>query len=207
MKTFQTVPWNHTQCRQELDDFRRLLAQRAVLKEREDLLPFFRSHLHLSAFVGSYHTNVVRYDLVAHEYDLFGDFTCDLVAGDSRRHAYVFLEFEDAGADSIFVKKKGKTTSEWSPRFEHGFSQIVDWFYKLNDMEKTAEFEERFGKPHIEYMGLLVIGKGQTLKPGELHRLQWRQEKVLINSNKVHCITFDQLYQDLLERLDAFPKS
>ena len=59
----------------------------AVLKEREDLLPFFRSHLHLSAFVGSYHTNV------------------------------------------------------------------------------------------------------------------------LINSNKVHCITFDQLYQDLLERLDAFPQS
>ena len=37
---------------------------------------------------------MARFDLLAWEYDLFGDFSCDLVVGDSVRKAFNFIEFE-----------------------------------------------------------------------------------------------------------------
>jgi hypothetical protein len=204
MKSFQTVAWDRQQCRKELDELRKLLRRPGPLKEREDLLRFFRRRLQLSAFLGCYHPKAVRFDLVAHEYDLFGDFACDLAVGDSERKVYGFIEFEDAAAGSIFVKRRGKSSLEWAPRFEHGFSQLVDWFCKLADMEKTDEFEDRFGKRSIECFGLLVVGKDESLGEKELRRLQWRQDKVLIDSHKVHCLTFNQLYEDLNLRLSQY---
>jgi hypothetical protein len=68
-------------------------------------------------------------------------------------------------------------------------------------MQKTDEFEGRFGKRTIEYFGLLVVGKDEVLGPKEMRRLAWHQEKVIVNSIKVYCVTFDQLYNDLKERL------
>jgi hypothetical protein len=32
--------------------------------------------------------------------------------------------------------------------------------------------------------------------------LHWRQEKTLVNSNKIHCVTFDQLYERLRAKLE-----
>jgi len=43
------------------------------------------------------------------------------------------------------VAKGAKATLEWSERFEHGFSQVPDWFWKLNDRTPTSEFAHRFG--------------------------------------------------------------
>jgi hypothetical protein len=201
MKTFQALRWNIDRCWRELEQLRDLLARARILKERDDILPFFQRRLHLSAFLGSYHPNIARYDLVAHEYDLFGDYTCDIVVGDSQRKVYGFVELEDAAPKSVFVKKKGKSQPEWAPRFEHGFNQLIDWFHSLDDMQKTDEFEGRFGKRTIEYFGLLVVGKDEVLGPKEMRRLAWHQEKVIVNSIKVYCVTFDQLYNDLKERL------
>src|SRR5262249_1303035 len=155
-------------------------------------------------FVGSYHPDIVHFDLVAHEYNLFGDFACDLAVGDSKTKVYGFIEFEDAAKKSLFVSKPGKSSLEDSPRFEHGFSQVVDWFYKLDDFAKTDEFEDRFGRRSVEYFGLLVLGKDETISPKEQKRLKWRENKVIINNNKVRCMTFDQLWSDLTERLKVY---
>ncbi|MEQ8960543.1 MAG: DUF4263 domain-containing protein [Coleofasciculus sp. C2-GNP5-27] len=57
--------------------------------------------------------------------------------GDSVKKAYCFVEFENADSNSIFVDKPGKSSPEWSSRFEKCFSQIIDWFWKLDDLEKT----------------------------------------------------------------------
>ena len=73
-------------------------------------------------------------DLLAYEYPLFGDFRCDLAVADSVTRACTFVEFEDAGPRSLFVQHGDKATREWSPRFDHGYSQVVNWFYKLQDM-------------------------------------------------------------------------
>jgi hypothetical protein len=206
MKEFVSIRWDAQQCRQELKMLRRLLVGSRVLKERDDILPLFKRCLHLSASLGDYHRGIVNPDLVAHEYDLFGDFSCDLVAGDSRQGAYLFVEFEDAAPQSIFVRRKGKASPEWAPRFERGFSQLVDWFYKLADMEKTDEYTGRFGGKTNACVGLLVVGRSETLGEREERRLRWRQDKVLVNSNKIHCVTFDQLHQDLRLRLDKYTR-
>jgi hypothetical protein len=142
---------------------------------------------------------------VAYEYDLFGDFACDLVVGDSVTRTYGFIEFEDASPNSIFVQRGARVTPEWSPRFEHGYSQIVDWFCKLNDMEKTDEFDTRFGGRSIKYFGLLVIGRSETFTPRESRRLAWRQDRTVVNSRHIRCVTFDQLAEDLTERMKIYP--
>ena len=142
-KEFRRISFDPMQCRKEAEELRDLLAAGLDLQERKQVLPFFKKHLQLSAFLGSYHPEIVRYDLVAHELPLFGTFVADLVVGDSRNNAFAFIEFEDASPGSIFVQKKGKArekeTPDWSPRFEHGFSQLVDWFFKLHEQSQTVD--------------------------------------------------------------------
>src|SRR6516165_2935758 len=121
------LSFSHEQCLREAQEFKAFLGAHTMLKERDEVLPFFKARHHLSAFLGAYNSLVIHYDRFAHEFDIFGPFACDLVAGDWARRAYVFVEFEDAAPKSIFVRTRRKTL-EWSPRFEHGFSQILDWF-------------------------------------------------------------------------------
>jgi hypothetical protein len=202
-KEFKKIEFDPAQCRQEAEQLRDFLATYRDLQERKQVLPFFKDRLQLSAFLGSYHPDIVRYDLVAHELPLFGDFVADLVVGDSKNSAFAFIEFEDASSESIFVKKKA--TPDWSPRFEHGFSQLVDWFFKLHEQGQTVDFEDKFGSRTIRHLGILVIGRSEHLGKREEQRLRWRQEYVLLNSKQIHCKTFDQLRDDLLDRLDKFP--
>jgi hypothetical protein len=209
MKEFEAVLFDPAECLRETPGLRDWLAANTSLEERKDVLPFFKARQQLSAFLGSYHPDIARYDRVAHEFPLFGDFTCDLVVGDSQTQAYAFIEFEDAAPDSIFAKKggkkkAGKATPEWAPRFERGFSQLVDWFFKLHDQANTTEFEAKFGSRTIKHCGLLVIGRDQALGPREAQRLRWRQEFVLVNSKQIHCKTFDQLCEELLYRLGKY---
>src|SRR5207248_10727782 len=127
----------------------------------------------------------------------FGDFSCDLVVGDSGAKGYSFIEFEDAGPRSIFVQQGQKATREWSPRFEHGYSQIIDWFYKLDDRRNSDDCEARFGKRAIDFTGVLVIGRRQYLQPGESLRLDWRRQHVIVHSKRIICVTYDDLFSDL----------
>jgi hypothetical protein len=207
MKDFEAVRFDPAQCLRETLELRDWLAAHPSLDERAEVLPFFRARRQLSAFLGSYHPDIARHDLLAYEYSLFGDFTCDLVIGDSKTRAYAFIEFEDAAPDSIFVKRPGKATPEWAARFERGFSQLVDWFFKLHDQAGTAEFAARFGDRIIKALGLLVIGRSEVLGPREEQRLRWRQEFVLVNSKQIYCKAFDKLCEDLLDRLERFPKA
>lgn len=205
MKHLEPVSFSADQCRTELAELHALLAAHPDLKETQDILPFFRARRHLSVFLGSREPDLVSFDRIAFEFDLFGDFACDLVVGDSVTKTYGFIEFEDAGPTSVFVQRGAKATPEWSPRFERGFSQIVDWFYKLDDMEKTDEFEARFGARSIAFFGLLVIGRSEVLGPREQRRLAWRQARVVVNSQRVRCVTFDQLAAALSRQLANYP--
>ena len=100
---------------------------------------------------------------------------------------------------------KKKATPDWSMRFEHGFSQLVDWFFKLHEQGQTVDFEHKFGSRTIQHLGILLVGRTEHLGKREQQRLRWRQEYVLLNSKQVHCKSFDQLRDDLLDRLEQFP--
>ncbi len=198
MKEFTRLPFNRTECGHNLSEFRALLDSKAELEENADVKPFFEAHPQLAVFIGSvYAPDVSACDLFAFQYQLFGDFGCDLVVGASRRNIFGFIEWEDGTAASLFRQQGRKATPEWSGRLERGFSQIVDWFWKLEDMSRTDEFETRFGSRHAQYFGLLVIGRDDQLPhPREQNRWQWRSRKVAINGRPVRLVTYDQLYRD-----------
>lgn len=204
MKSFESHNFELAQCQQELFELRELLDSSDDLGENDRLLPFFRSHRNLSAFIGSFNIEISRFNLIAFEYDLFGDFRCDLVIGDSERCAYTFVEFEDAGPKSLFVKQGRKATREWSPRLERGFGQIIDWFYKLHDRRNSDDCQARFGKRAIDFTGVLIVGRNQHMDEGEQLRLAWRREHVVVNSKHISCWTYDELYEILHERLNQF---
>ena len=138
----EPVVFSYAKCLAEVREFQSFLGSRTTLKERDEISPFFKARDHLSAFLEVYNYRTVKFDRIGHEYPRFGDFECDLVVGDWSRRSYVFVEFEDAAPESIFVKK-ARNTPSWSPRFEHGFSQIVDWFYKFATQRHLPDFEER----------------------------------------------------------------
>src|SRR4051812_41598714 len=94
-KVLEKFAFSPLACRVELRDFEQLL-QRDELSEGQDILPFFETHSHLSSLIGMLNRSIGRIDLLAHEYDIFGDFRSDLVVGDSARFAYTLVEFEDA---------------------------------------------------------------------------------------------------------------
>src|SRR5262249_5294164 len=152
--------------RKEVEELRDLLASKRTLQERKDILPFFRQRPHLAAACGDYNPSLVRADLLAWEYDLFGDFACDLAIGDSNRESFTFVDVADAGPNSLFVKQGKKATRAWSPRLNDGCGQIIDWFYKLADRRHSDEHEARFGKRSIDFTGLLVIGRNQDMDVG-----------------------------------------
>jgi hypothetical protein len=144
MKTLEGINLDITQCKTDLVELKKLLDGKSALSERNDILPFFRAHKHLAALNGSYNAKINRFDRIASEFSLFGDYACDLVIGDSVSRHFCFVEFEDASPTSVFTTKKGKSTPEWSPRFDHGFSQIIDWFLVLDDQKRTGLHKSKF---------------------------------------------------------------
>src|SRR5436853_590343 len=82
---------------------------------------------------------------------------------------------------------------EWLARFHPGFGQIVDWFYKLDDMKRSDAFAARFGARSIAFTGILVVGRDHHFQPGEKERLEWWKNNVVVASQKVQCVTFDGL--------------
>jgi Domain of unknown function (DUF4263) len=204
MKEFSQHRMDLDACRKEVRALRRLLQNFSHLDERAQILPFFRRRPHLAALCGLYNSNISRFDLLAWEYDLFGEFSCDLAVGDSVRKTYSFIEFEDAGPKSLFIRRGKKATREWSPRFDQGYGQIIDWFYKLHDRTNSDEFQARFGARSIDFNGTLVIGRDRYLNDGERLRLRWRREHVIVHSKRIQCVTFDELLDDLFQRLDAY---
>jgi hypothetical protein len=87
------------------------------------------------------------------------------------------------------------------PWFEHGFSQIVDWFFLLDDFKKTDLFKKDFGNEHVRFSALLITGRDHGISDYDRLRLDWRSDKVLLDSQAVLCLTFDEVHRTLDRRL------
>jgi hypothetical protein len=206
LKSFDNFQFELKKCKEELKNYENLLISKKELDESKDILPFFRKSKNLASLIGTLNPNINDMDKLAFEYDIFGDFNSDLAIGDSIEKAYAFIEFEDAKKESIFKKIKTKSTKEWASRFDHGFSQIIDWFYKFEDMKKTETFEDRFNAKEIYYIGILIIGRTEFISSPERKRLKWREHSVLVNSKNIKCMTFDDLYDYLKRKITTYEK-
>jgi hypothetical protein len=197
MKQFDIVSFDAGLCKKELDAFDTLLRTRQNLAESKHVRPFFTKSRQLSAFLGTYALGMARPNRLAYEFELAGDFCADMVVGNWERKIFCMIEFEEGGANSVFAPKGRRSTREWSLRLDHGFSQLVDWFYKVDDIRKTDGFARVFGDSSASFCGLLVIGRSSGLSEDDLRRLRWRSQRVLVDNHAIQCITYDQLYMDL----------
>jgi hypothetical protein len=209
MAQLKTLALRKRQAKAELKAFRALLdsKRKGDLGEASDILPFFDANEHLCAMMGTYNPNIVDYKniSIAREFSVFGDHKADLVIGDTKNKQFCFIEFEDAKGTSIFNTAGPKSTPDWSTRYHHGFSQLIDWILWIEHNKGNAAYSSRFKSTPIQYNMLLVIGRDRDpLDPSLRERFDWRSDSVVVASKKVHCITFDKLYEDLSTRLKIF---
>jgi hypothetical protein len=178
-----------------------LLAANPDLSEK-DFQAFFHPRTHLRAFTGLYNPNLARANRLAWEYPIFGDFRCDFAIGDSVRKAYTFVEYEDAGPTSLFVKQGEKATRTWSRRVDAGYGQIIDWFYKLHSMTDTPEMETRLGKRSVQCTGLLIIGllfdgaHTQGISTSDTLNAPWRRERDLAGGDGASALSLTQVKRE-----------
>lgn len=199
-KFFDKVNFNFTKFKAEVLDFELLLNSKTELKERTEILPFFNSHPILTSHIATLLPKLDSPDQIAFEYDIFGDFVCDVAIGNTAENIYCFLEFEDATKHSLF-KKEGKYQPAFSHRFEQGYSQIIDWFTKI-DGQSSQERINRFGSAMIDYHGVLVIGRDQFLNPRLLQRLKWREKNVVVDNRKIYIYTFDGILSKMKRKVE-----
>jgi hypothetical protein len=197
MKELLEVSFDPAQFRSELDQLRDLLASKDELSERDDIQPLFKASPQLTAFIGTCIPDMGGpANRLAYEFPIFGDYAADILIGNVDRKVYCAIELEDARPTSIF-KSHGRATPEWGARFEHGFSQLVDWFFLLDDHRNSASFTRHFGYGDIEFFGMLLIGRTKWLGDYQQRRLRWRSGRINVNTHKVYCRTFDELYESL----------
>jgi len=200
----ESVVFDPAQFNKELNAFDVLLKSKQDLSETTDIQPFFKKSKHLAAYMGTIFPEIGPATEIAFEYPFFGDFKADLLLGIKSAKKFCVVEFEDGCADSIFKRQPKRRNPEWSARFEHGLSQLTDWFYNLDDFKGTKGFTKTFGDGHVKFFGLLIIGRSANLDDAKRSRLDWRTEKVLIDSHPVTCLTFDDLHASLSRRFNIY---
>ncbi len=200
---FVKVTFNLARCKKEVDELGKLLRSKAELSEKNDILPFFKSRDQLCAFIGTFGADIGPAPEIAREFSFLGSFSADLLVGNRDNKEYLAVEFEDGRKNSIF-KAVGRSNTEWSQRFEHGYSQLIDWFATLDDYQKTDEFRKQYGSGHITFSGMLIAGRNSGVSDDDRIRLDWRADKVLVDSHVINCITFDDLHRALERRLELY---
>ena len=163
MAQLKNLAFRKQRAKSELRAFKALLDGKGKgdLVEAKDILPFFDANEQLCVLMGMYNPNIVDYKniSVAREFSIFGDHKADLVIGDTKNKQFCFIEFEDAKSISIFNTARKKATPEWSIRYDHGFSQLVDWILWIgretgtqlvfHSIGSTGAWFSRFRRPAL----------------------------------------------------------
>ena len=191
----------------ELANFRRLLTGRKELREKEDVLPFFKQHRQLTAAIATLYSYVSRPNRLRFEHRVAGHFRCDLLIGQQADDAvsrFILVEFEDARPHSIFGRgTSSRRHPEWGRRLEHGFSQIIDWFWWNDENGGGQEFRDTYGPGAVEFHGLLVTGRTADLDDAGRRRLHWRSSRLKVGSQELRILTYDDLHEALANELES----
>lgn len=194
------------QCRKDLKALEDLLTAQEEIAETL-LLNFFTERPDLLLLMGDTFFPSMNPAAYQRELSVLGEFRADFAVANALHDKILLVEFESAMSNSVFVKK-GKSsrsvTYQWSARFEHGFSQVVDWYYRIDDLQRSHRYHEHFGADQVAFEGILVIGRDKFVSAaGCEERLEWRKTKTNIDSRHLYVLTFDRLFQELQGRLEC----
>jgi hypothetical protein len=203
VRGFNAIKLDRQKLEDELGDLESLLNSSTELKERAQIAPFFKQHQHLVAGLGYFNSAIALPDRVSTELDIFGDFACDAASGDSVSKSFLLVEFEDANEFSILGKADPGKNKPWSSRFEHGFSQLVDWAWRLNQEGGTSDaFTRIFDVSHPSIHFLLIVGRDADLDARDKSRMHWRANSINLGPYRLSCLTFDGVLTGLRRRLE-----
>jgi Domain of unknown function (DUF4263) len=190
--------------RAELDAFGALLQSGAPLSEAEDIVPVVRGSRHLAAAFGFANHALGAPNLLALERPLFGSFRCDVAVGSTAARQFTLVELENAQENSVFEAVRGRDYPRWSSRFERGFSQLVDWAWRIDhERQPSATLEAAFGTTDPRIHFLLVIGRDRWIGAAGRARLEWRHRHNGIAGQRTTIWTYDDLFSFLSDRLTA----
>lgn len=210
MKEFDYIKYDHTKAEKELKQLKKLLLNKS-LAEREKIQPQLYKSKNLLYLLASLfpklndvifeENHMVGY---ASEQPILDDYKADIVIRDQDINMNLFIELEDAQDNSIFSPTDDKEMRTWTKRIEHGYSQLIDWYYRLADFKTTTKFAERYGE-NGDYLGLLIIGRNDTFKSEyEKKRFNWRFTKTLVDSRNIFCMTYDDLYNMMYRKIKGY---
>ncbi|MCY9850386.1 Shedu anti-phage system protein SduA domain-containing protein [Pectobacterium jejuense] len=209
MKGFHQFEFDANKLATEFTNLEKLLqkGKGISLEENKHLSPAFKAAPNHISIIASAFGGVNKPDLIASEYWILDKLRCDFAVCDSRKRKFCFIEIENASPKSIFVERKPDQYNgllgrapyyDWSARFEHGASQIIDWIRVLKDAEKTDDFRAHFGSANkFEAEFILVIGRDEYLDDDQKERLAWRTKNLRAGDYKIRCITFDQVIDEV----------
>jgi hypothetical protein len=80
---------------------------------------------------------------------------------------------------------------------------MVDKHNLIRKIRQSAVLP-KFGGEDVTYTGILVVGRSSFLSDEDQSRLNWRSDKMVLNSVPILCLTFDELYERLDNRLKLF---
>jgi hypothetical protein len=200
------IPADGSALLREIYDFERFLCTNPR-RERRQFLPFFARHPQLCAYLGFFNSAVRSATHIATEFSLWGDFTCDLLAGSIRDKAFLCVEFEDARENSLFRPQAGRRNSHWGTRAEHGVSQVIDWLFRISREDGSDQLQRDFGARHLRLMGLVVVGRSADLNEYARVRLEWRSQNSSVGGANIWIVTYDDLLEWLKGRVEMIRRS
>lgn len=183
----------------ELSQFEQLLKKQWF--EEIEASTLFKNSKNLIATFGNFNTSINNPDLIGEEVWIQDLVRCDFAAGDSKSRHFVLVEFEDAKTTSLFKNPTGgKKIPDWSARFEHGFSQLVDWAWIMNDASNSISVKTTFQGEVKDWNLLLIAGRNSSLNCVGTDRLAWRSKFASVHGHKVHHFTYDELYDSIVAK-------
>lgn len=211
MIQFKDIIFDKVQCQKEINDVKVLFSNTPDIDETKGkgsysggLQGIFRNRTQLFALMGK-----IVFGEIATKWNdevKFGNFRADFIIANDKKNKVCLIEFENAKMESIFRKKthSDKTiTYEWAPRFEHGYSQILDWKYYSIEEKTSLKNDFQVHPKEIEFA--LCIGWNKHLQQSNFQeRFDFRKNKVTVESKTFYCMCFDSFVDELQEKLNLY---
>jgi hypothetical protein len=174
-------------CRVELDALTALLASKASLSEKRDLLPHFRRSPQLVAFIGTLFPNIFPANRYAHELRILGHFAADFLIGNYERKTFCAIELEDARPNSVFQRVRGRARPVGPPAGDR-----VRPDRRLVLLVRQPATDRRVHR-QLRLRADRVLRPRSCRPHRSFDRHRARPLVVAINTHKVYCWTYDDL--------------
>src|SRR6516165_10651295 len=144
MPQLNPIQLDFGQAESELSDYKRFLQDHLTFSEKE-VVAHLKKRCHLCCLIGSMIAGVPRANVYKFEFQIQGAFRADLVVGNSDRKRFVLVEFESGGKNSLFGPKQTNQMRDWSNEIGHGFGQLVDWGWAIDNEGNSQILKNNFG--------------------------------------------------------------